>query len=328
MKYILIAILLLSIILAVLALKNRTDSSAGNELSSNGLTSIKMGYMPFTTNWPVFVAKKNGIFEKNGLQVELVSFNSGVDAANAVISNQVSAHAVNTLVDLFNIETRSPGEIKLFALQQLSEDAYSEALLARTNSGIQKVEDLRGKKVGITPGTFTETIILAAYKDKINLRDDAQLIALAPNLQVASLESGQIDALFAYEPNITLATMKNVGYVVDEHFFKHVAEPFDLGGFTMSSETINSNPDLAEKIILSLDEAISLGNDNNDIRNAAIAEYTSLDQETIGKLRFSKNIPNSQIAPGSMRPTADLYMALGLLDGEIDVESMIYKIDR
>jgi NitT/TauT family transport system substrate-binding protein len=296
-------------------------------LAAQGPQSIKIGYMPFTTNWPVFIAMEQGIFEKHGLKVELVSFNSGVDAANAVVSNQVSAHAVNTFVDLFNLEARSPGRIKVFALQRLSADAYSEALLARKDSGIQKVEDLKGKKIGITPGAFTETIVQEAYKEKIDLRKEANFVTLAPNLQVSALESGQIDALVTYEPYMTMTVMKDVGYVVDEHFFKHVAEPFYLGGFTISQEVVENDPQLAEKIIASFDEAIALGNADIDKKNSAIQKYTSLDSETISSLHFSENIQNSEIPVGDLQQTADLYKSLGLFEGNVDVESMVYAVE-
>ena len=292
--------------------------------SQEQLVTIKFGYMPFTTNWPVFLAQKEDIFKKNGLSVELVSFNSGVDAANAVISNQISAHAVNTFVDLFNIESRSPNKIKLFAIQQLSNDGYSEALIARSDSGIKTITDLRGKKIGITPGTFTETIVQAAYNEEIDLSKEAELIKLAPNLQLAALESGQIDALFAYEPSVTLATMNDNAYIVDDHFFKNVAEPFYLGGFTMSQQFIENNPDIAKKIITSIDQAIKLGKEQPDLKYKAIAEFTSLDETVVRELKFSKNIIASDIDPTDLKKASDLYKELELFEGVIiNSESML-----
>jgi ABC-type nitrate/sulfonate/bicarbonate transport system substrate-binding protein len=301
---------------------NNKDSAATNDQQ---LVDIKFGYMPFTTNWPVFLAQKENIFGKNGLNVELVSFNSGVDAANAVISNQISAHAVNTFVDLFNIEGRSPNKIKLFAVQQLSNDGYSEALVARKNSGINSIKDLKGKKVGITPGTFTETIVTAAYGKEINLKEEAELVKLAPNLQVPALESGQIDALFAYEPNITLTTTNDTAYIVDDHFFRNVAEPFYLGGFTISQQLIENNPDVAKRIIKSIDEAMQLGEENPKLKYEAIASFTALDPSIIEKLKFSKNIMATNIDSEDLKKTSELYKELKLFDGDIRAESMIYS---
>ncbi len=308
--------------------RKNTASNSEQSAETNQVESIKIGYMPFTTNWPIFVAVKENIFQKYGLNVELISFSSGVDAANAVISNQVSAHAINTFVDLFNVESRSPGKIKLFALQQLDKDNYSEALIAKNDSGIETVEDLKGKKIGITPGAFTETIIKEAYGNKIDFAKDVELIRLAPNLQLSSLENGQIDALFSYEPNVTQAVEKKIGYVVEEHFFKYVAEPFYLGGFTISQDTINTNPELARKIVNAIDEAIELGNTNPDIKFNAISAYTSIDIEIVKKLRYSNNLKNSQIDVESAAETANLYKSLGLYEGEIDAKSMIFKLSN
>lgn len=326
-KMAVIALFLIVIIGLAFAFFNKNSASKSEDSAkTQETTSIKIGYMPFTTNWPIFIAIKENIFQKYGLNVELVSFNSGVDAANAVIANQVSAHAVNTFVDLFNIESRSPGKIKLFALQQLDKDNYSEALIAKNGSNIKKAEDLKGKKIGITPGAFTETIIKKAYGDKVNFDKDTELIRLAPNLQLSALENGQIDALFSYEPNVTQAIEKGIGYAVEEHFFKYVAEPFYLGGFTMSQETISTNPELAQKITKALDEAIELGNTNPDVKFNAIVQYTGISLETVKKLHFSNNLKNNQIDLESVAQTANLYKSLGLYEGNIDAKSMIYKM--
>jgi len=307
--------------------KQKNKNSPQKGIQKPQLVKIKIGYMPFTTNWPVFTAVEKGFFKEEGLDVELISFNSGPDAANALIKGEISSQVINTFSDLFNIETRSSGLYKIYALQQSSDKGHSETLLARSSSDIKTIEDLKGKKIGITPGSFTESLVKLAYKDKLDFSKDVTLVKLAPPIQLSSLESGQIDALLAYEPTVTIATEKNIAYILDEHPWKRVMEPLPIGAYTISLKTINEEPEIAKKIVRAMSKSIFLGRTNPKEAHISVVKHLAVPQNIVDNLHYLEDLVAKEIDAKSLEKLVNLYVEQGIIEKKVNVENLIYFLN-
>lgn len=108
------------------------------------------------------------------------------------------AIGINALVDVAQAYDgnydKMPGEHK--NLRAVNFMNYAAAhMLVSEKSGIRTYEDLKGKKIGLPPGSATETIIKAVLKDGYGLADgDYKVIPLEYKEIQEGIQDGSIDA--------------------------------------------------------------------------------------------------------------------------------------
>lgn len=327
MKKVIIVIIVLLLAVVVFAWLRVYQVKTKNTITSQVLIPVKIGYMAFASNWPVFLAQEGKFFEKEGIKAQLVSFSSGVDAANALSRGDISSMAVNPLTDLMNIEARSPGLFKIYAMQQsIASGNYTDTLLINKDSPIQAIKNLENKKIGVNPGTFAAGMI------KILL--DAQgiknvtFVQLAPNLQLQALSLGQIDALVAYEPGTTIALSNGSAKILIAHPFENVMNPFPNVAFTISAKTIKENPQVAKKIINAMEKAMLYGRINFQTANEATAKYVTVPIDILNKMRYPDQVLGKEINQKKVQEVADLFFQKGLAPQKINVKNLFYVQDE
>ncbi len=79
----------------------------------------------------------------------------------------------------------------------------TEATLVPKDSDITKLEDLKGKKVGLVVGSIAQNLLDAQLKSVGLSIADVTLVNLSPAEQSVALENGEVDAISTWEPNIT-----------------------------------------------------------------------------------------------------------------------------
>ena len=142
---------------------------------------------------PFYVAREAGIFTRNGLNVTVNTGPSGSAMVAFLIGNQinaaygaeqagVSAHLVDP-----NVVAVAEGTALLRWI----------SVLAR---GVENMDGLRGKRVGVARGTGSETFWLSVVS-RLNLNPaDYTIVNVEAPEMVAALERGNIDAFAVWEP--------------------------------------------------------------------------------------------------------------------------------
>lgn len=85
------------------------------------------------------------------------------------------------------------------------------AIVAGPNSGISKMSDLKGKKVGATFGSTGDVYLLAALKQAGLTTNDLERINTRPPSLTSVIDTGGVDAIVAWEPYITRTVDKVAG---------------------------------------------------------------------------------------------------------------------
>ncbi|MFC1723802.1 ABC transporter substrate-binding protein [Nanoarchaeota archaeon] len=169
--------------------------------STQDLTPVEIGYKTHLLYLPAYVAQANKYFEQEGLDVELVKFESTNHLVEAILTGRIDAGigGINALVPL-TIEGKSPGSLKIFNLGILT-DSF-DYLLVRKDSEIRSVKDLAGKTISAHPGSSV-LLFIQLMIDKERLQD-VTIVQTAPAQQLSALSSGSIDAIFVLEPLATI----------------------------------------------------------------------------------------------------------------------------
>lgn len=223
------------------------SASASTSASASGSTSaaaadnkVILGYWGGTCEMPIYVGYENGFFEEAGLDVEVMK-----------ITEDVAPLMANGDLDCFEL---TPDKFK--PMEQGLECVIIDSLhygcqqgIASAESGITSFKDLEGKKVAAKIGSISQ-IVLAAQMKEAGLDPDKVDWMTYQNAQMQqALESGEIDAMAAYDPWPDII-LENVPGSVRYYSWTYDDDLKDtLCCFVgMSTKRLNENPKLGKML--------------------------------------------------------------------------------
>ena len=158
---------------------------------------------------PYRYAMVQGEIEKaTGYKINYRMFSGGGDVIRAMASGQVQIGEAGSAPIASALSQGLPVEL-IWILEDIG---AAEALVARNGSGIEKVADLKGKRLAVP---FTSTThfhsMVALEMSKVNPAD-VRIMNMRPPEIAAAWERGDVDATFVWDP--VLARIKSNGKVI------------------------------------------------------------------------------------------------------------------
>ena len=240
--YVHFRLLWLAVVMLGLALANPTWTSAQDRNAK-----LRISNAGFTiTALPLLAAKDWGIFNANGLDMEVILMQSALVPAALTqgdIDYQAGVGPASVNATMTGFATRAIW---------FSSDRISYWLMAKPQ--FKTLESLKSKKIAITGlgGTVHVAFLLALEKLGVNPKDFV-LVSIAGQQiqQLISLESGYVDAAML-SPPVTLGAQKKGFYKVMD-----VGAMVDMpgGGLTTLAKTIQERPAETKRVIRSLQQA-------------------------------------------------------------------------
>jgi NitT/TauT family transport system substrate-binding protein len=163
--------------------------ASAQSLLAADVVSVRLSYTPFAAHIPVYVAKAKGYYEAAGLDVNILPGRGSTFATMTVGAGQ-EEFGISDAASV--LAARAKG-VPVIAIGNLQQD-NGVALIATEKSGITKVEDLKGRNVGIFPGSTT-TIFLEALLKKHGLTmNDTTAVTWRPGTDLPLILDGKIDS--------------------------------------------------------------------------------------------------------------------------------------
>jgi sulfonate transport system substrate-binding protein len=156
------------------------------------------------------IAKERGEFEKllarDGIKVEwLGPFPNHAPTLQAVTGGSADfSFGGSTTPALAAIIAGSP----LVFTQFVVYEPRTTAIIARDDSGINKVEDLAGKSVAVNRSGLGEFLLVAALEEHKVDRSTVKFVYLNPPDAAPALASGKVDAWSMWSPGVDIARIE------------------------------------------------------------------------------------------------------------------------
>ena len=183
------------------------------------VTKVGVGILKLTSSAPIFIGIEKGFFKEQGIEIEPHWFDAAHPIAVATASNKVQVGATGITASLFNMVAGGQN-LSIVADKGREQKGYSSsAVLVRTDlwdAGAKKIEDLKGKRVGITQTGSTFHYMIGRLLEAKGLTlSDVELVPLGKlSSLMAALQGKQVDAVILNEPNITKVVKDGYGKLV------------------------------------------------------------------------------------------------------------------
>ena len=200
------------------------------------------------SNWPLFIAKEAGIYEKYGLDVKLVF---GVHPAGIAMLVSGEGQMVNSSLEQLMQAASKDGSMVLVG-SSLNRGVF--ALMA--NKNIASIKDLKGKRIAVGQVGDAPYGYLITLLGKNGLKPrDVQWIPVGTDVsgRAAALQSGRADATLLTAP--AYFKVEEAGYKTLANLVDH-AEIFASTAYIFKKSVVASDPKLPETLIKAHAEAI------------------------------------------------------------------------
>jgi NitT/TauT family transport system substrate-binding protein len=209
---------------------------------------VGLGYLPDVQFAPFYLGVVEGLYEAQGLEIE---FQHGyVTELYPLLAQGKLDFVVGDAEDVMSVPSETPFKYIMAMYQHVP-----SALFSLTDKNITKIEDLKGKKIGM-PGLFGSSYTsLQAVLQAAGLTENDVTIEQIGFTQVEAVLSNRVDVAMGFINNEPII-LKNQGVAVSV---------LDAGSYNpapgngvITTEKVLENPDLVKRFIKASQEAMAL----------------------------------------------------------------------
>ena len=229
------------------------------------IKKIKIGYPAISYNQiHIWVAKDAGLFRKHGLDAEIIFFRGGQLATQALVAGDPPIVNIGTVVQA----GLQGHDIVLIAS---SESAYNYSVVARP--GIAKVEQLKGKRLGISgfgSASHNAALILLGKFGLEPNKDVSLAVTGGTTERLAAVDAGRTEATLVTPSELPRARKQGLVEVYD---MLNLGIEVQGNGFATSRSFIRSQRNVVLAALKGYVESIHYIHRNREETRKIVAKY-------------------------------------------------------
>jgi ABC-type nitrate/sulfonate/bicarbonate transport system substrate-binding protein len=272
----------------------------------------------------VIIARDKGFFKEAGLDATISDFPSGGDLMAAFVGGSVQI-ATAGATPVITLGAR-PFSIAIVA--QVSDISGAQQLLV--HEGVNSLEQLYGKKIGVLKGTASEALFNSIVKGYHLDASKFEIVNLGPTEMLQAFVRNQVDAVALWEPHSTRAREAGKGKTLvsgTTSFIPGKEGPRRVYGdhavlFT-SQDFARKDGDTVKKVITALDRANAYLKSNRKEAVEILAKAFQLTPEQMDHIVDVNDytlLIDEQIV-SDMNKLSSFLAALDKIPAEVDVRS-------
>jgi len=190
-----------------------------------------------------------------------------------------------------------------------------------TGSGIQKIGDLKGKKIAVTRGTDPFVFLLRSL-DSVGLSDkDVEIVPLQHPDGKTALERGDVAAWSGLDPLMATTEVEK-----GSKLFFRSADWNTYGVLNVREEFARSYPAIVDRVLAAYEEARAYAIAHPDELKAALAKEAHLAdpvaQVVLGRTDISSGVLGEKQAIAILA-AGDVLKKSGIVKSDVDVAAMV-----
>jgi ABC-type nitrate/sulfonate/bicarbonate transport system substrate-binding protein len=295
---------------------------AGVRLAARRDARVRVAYLPVMASLPVFIAEDQHLFSNQGVKSQTISFSSSNDMVNALVSGQVDVLPAVALVPLIHLEIQHPGKVRVFSHSRMRRENSTYRIVVKSRSPMNGLPALQGKKLGVFPGTSATRLVSAFLKRKGVDPESITFVQLPPSAQVSSLESGAVDALFAYEP-VALISEPGRYRALSDSVYAELVEPCPLGVSVIARDFERRHKNTAARSATAIQEAIAYMGAHPTEAKALLPRFTKMTPEMASRVNVADMTLSNAVDAAVLQRFIDLLYEIGEIPEKIDAHRLV-----
>ena len=285
---------------------------------------VRVAVLNLTSNLPHYIAQEEKLFEKHGLAPEFAPFASSNQAIEAMVRGDIDLGIGISFIPFITVEQKEPGKLKIHNTSRMTSEHPFDRFIVKQGSLITDIKQLAGKKVGTFPGT-SATNLSKDYLKKHGIDiSTIEFIQLPAQSQLPALESGAVDALFAYEPGLTLALTKGARAISPSVYAELVQEnPIGVGVITTKFAT--EQPAAAKQAVAAVDEAIRYQDEQEPKARAIAKKVFNFEQAVADQFSLTPIFESTKMNKAKVKELAEKLVSIGELPSVPNTDNIYYQ---
>jgi NitT/TauT family transport system substrate-binding protein len=297
------------------ALGARDSTSTSGPLQKVHVSILNSADLP-----PFWIAKDDGYFAAEGLDVEFDVAKTGDIAQTKAISGE--SQIVLTTYPLFFVAAASGAADLQIVADGTSASPKSNALLTVPNSPVKHIEDLANRRVAITSKNATSDIltrsVLMDHGVDVNT---VKFVPMGLPDMMAALKNNQVDAIYQPEPFIHIAA-RDIGAFPIIDVATGGTDNFPITGYVATKKWIQANPKAVAAFQRAMAKGVHATSDRTKV-NAVVAKYMKTDAD-IAQLMTLPSY-HTDADDSRLQRVPDLLLKLGAISRKVDAAPLIAK---
>ncbi len=313
-----------NIVIAALILAALTSITAFAE-SQEAEKEIRLGYLPTSGHALTFVAKEQGFFGEQGLDVQLSQFPNSADGYNALTAGKLDVIAMGSTAPAVYI---AKGTDLTYIGGLMGEGAAAIALPERA-AEFEDIKNFKGKTIATVRMSTGDVIFRNALHDAgIDWSTDVTIQELkTPSIVLDAVKTGKVDVGIVWLPYQQIAETQGLQIVQysDSYYPGH-----PCCRFVVATESLDQDRDTLVKFEKALIKAYHYIKTNPDESVEDVQKYVDFDKTVIADSIFSEHFnyspdPNKK----AIEQWWKMLNTIGYIDSDEDIDKhidpLVYK---
>jgi NitT/TauT family transport system substrate-binding protein len=254
--------------------------------------TIRVGVLPISDSLPIYLAQKNGYFERNNISTQLVPLDGGAKVISAMAGGSIDFGVSNYVSQMLARE--SGLDVRLVSGNTVETKANPQHALMVARASRLTVRELAGKRIAVNTRKNINELFMRDYLAQAGV-DPASIsfVELPFPRMLAALEGGAVDAAGVFEPFVTFGGRSNVAKPL-ARFVVDVEDSVPITGWLSPAAYLNANKETALRFREAIRQAIIDINKDPAGAKALLPTFTKLtaqDADAVPLVSFVADTP-------------------------------------
>jgi NitT/TauT family transport system substrate-binding protein len=311
--------LALTLVLAACGDGDGGSEAGGGSDGEPEVSELTLGTLPLVDVAPIHIAIADGLFEREGLTVELELMEGGAAAIPGLVSGELDV-AFGAWPSFFQAITQGI-ELRAVADGVRAQPDFT-AIMAAAGSDLEgNPAGLEGKTAALnTLNNLCELDVRSIVREAGGDDDAVKLVELPFPEMIPALERGDVDAVCVVEPFVTLAK-RDINAVVIQDPYTGAMENFPVAGYQTTAQFAEQNPNTVAAFQRAISEGARIARDNPDRVREVVPTYTELQPDVAGELTLPEYV--AELDPAQLQRVADYLVEFRILEQELQAEEYV-----